>query len=379
MKLLHIIAAYKPAYIYGGPTMSVAKLCEQLVASGHQIDVYATTANGLAELDVVPNASVTIDGVNVIYFKRITKDHTHFSPALLISLWKNARQYNAVHIHAWWNLVSVLSCIVALMRGVTVFISPRGTLSPYSFENRNSGIKKLLHNLIGRLLLNRSHIHVTSQHEYTAIQSLVSPKSMTTIPNFVKLGKGYPQNVLALAQPFKLIFLSRIEEKKNLEILFNALPDVAAPYHLTIAGDGNPGYIKTLKALATKNNIAEHITWVGFLNDDKFDVLSRHDLFVLISYDENFGNAIIESLSVGTPVLISTDVGLANYVTENKLGWLCERSADSVSFALNQIITYKTHEILAIRKNAPLIIRNNFNEIPLTKLYTGLYKQHIND
>ena len=30
MKILHIIASYKPAYIYGGPIASVSKLCESI-------------------------------------------------------------------------------------------------------------------------------------------------------------------------------------------------------------------------------------------------------------------------------------------------------------------------------------------------------------
>jgi hypothetical protein len=36
MKILHITASYKPAYVYGGPVMSVAKLCEELTKSKEQ-------------------------------------------------------------------------------------------------------------------------------------------------------------------------------------------------------------------------------------------------------------------------------------------------------------------------------------------------------
>ena len=189
MKILHIIAAYKPAYIYGGPTMSVAKLCEQLVKAGHAITVYTTTANGAAELDVLTDGVVNVDGVDVIYFRRITKDHTHLSPTLLRAVWKHATEFDAIHIHAWWNMVSVLSCVVALIRGVPVFVSPRGTLSPYSFQNKNNGIKSLLHSFLGRSLLNRSHVHVTSGREGIAVTSIASPKRITPIANFVKLGE----------------------------------------------------------------------------------------------------------------------------------------------------------------------------------------------
>src|SRR3954466_11833550 len=121
--------------IYGGPTMSVSMLSEQLVKAGIDCSVFTTTANGPTELPVTIGIPVNVDGVWVTYFKRITKDHTHFSPALLLALWQRVKQYNIVHIHAWWNTVSVLSGLIAVLRGVPVIVSPRGTLSNYSFHN----------------------------------------------------------------------------------------------------------------------------------------------------------------------------------------------------------------------------------------------------
>ncbi|MEO6633403.1 MAG: hypothetical protein ABIN13_16815, partial [Mucilaginibacter sp.] len=81
--------------------MSVSMLAEQLVKADIQTEAYATTANGKTELPVTPNKPVTVDGVTVTYFKRLTKDHSHFSPALLRQLWKQVKRFDVVHIHAW--------------------------------------------------------------------------------------------------------------------------------------------------------------------------------------------------------------------------------------------------------------------------------------
>ena len=89
LKVLQICAAYKPAFIYGGPTMSLAILNEQLIRAGITTEVYVTTANGKTELPVLAGATMVIDGVPVTYFKRITKDHSHFSPSLLKRLVEN--------------------------------------------------------------------------------------------------------------------------------------------------------------------------------------------------------------------------------------------------------------------------------------------------
>ena len=158
--------------------------------------------------------------------------------------------------------------------------------------------------------------------------------------------------------------------------MLNALPDVSYPFHLTIAGDGDSKYIDALKELAVKNNVTDKITWAGFQNENKFELLSQHDLFILPSYDENFGNAVIESLSTGTAVLISEQVGLADYVEMSNLGWICKTNPQSISAAINEIIKNQTH-LQKIRRDAPDIIRADFNEDTLTKRYIAMYNKII--
>ena len=102
IKILQITAAYKPAYIYGGPTMSVAKLCETLVKSKEQaclseiqgaknkdefeLEVFTTTANGKTELDVTSDETTIVDSVKVTYFKRLTKDEKRFFAMLRMTI-----------------------------------------------------------------------------------------------------------------------------------------------------------------------------------------------------------------------------------------------------------------------------------------------------
>lgn len=374
MKILQINASYKPAYIYGGPTMSVSKLSEEMMRAGCTIEVFTTTANGVEELSAEPNSKTLVNGVPVTYFRRITKDHTHFSPALLKSLRKNIRDFDLVHIHAWWNLVSILSCQIAINRGIPVVISPRGTLSTYSFSNRNSLSKKLIHHLLGKYLLRRSYFHVTSERESEAIRMLTNQKGIFNIPNFIKLSQGQTESYLP-NDPLRMIFLSRIEEKKGLEILFDALVDIDLPYKLTIAGEGKPGYVDRLKMFAKQRGIEPYIDWVGFLDENKFDFLQHQHLMVLPSHDENFGNVVLESLSGGTAVLISKNVGLADYVSENNLGWVCDNT--KIAFKeMIKLINSERQKLLEIRAYAPSKIQQDFDDDILTKRYMHMY-QHI--
>ena len=104
MKILHITASYKPSFIYGGPIYSVSALCEALVKSKvrslmynsthpllYNLEVITTLANGKEELPYPSGELKIIEGVPVRYFKRWTKDHSHFSSALLWHLWKKLK------------------------------------------------------------------------------------------------------------------------------------------------------------------------------------------------------------------------------------------------------------------------------------------------
>jgi len=375
LKILQINASYKPAYIYGGPTMSVSKLSEELVKAGCSVEVFTTAANGPAELHVKLNEPIRVDGVTVRYFKRITKDHSHFSPGLLKAVWSHARDFDVVHIHAWWNLVSVLSCLLALIRKAPVIVSPRGTLSWYSFQNRNALYKRVIHGVLGKRLLKRCGLHATSVREELALNGMLHPPIIFDLPNFVELSDSTTTE-RNWGGELQLLFLSRIEEKKGLELLLQALSSVDTPWHLTIAGDGNKEYISGLKTLTLQHHISDRITWAGFQKEHKFDLIKSMHLLVLPSYDENFGNVVIECLSAGTPVLISTNVGLAAYVTKNELGWVCDLDSQDISKNINTIAVQR--DVLSkISRSSAEIIQRDFNGDVLVKKYIGMYQQYI--
>jgi glycosyltransferase involved in cell wall biosynthesis len=379
IKLIQVTAAYKPAYIYGGPTMSVAKLCEALAKEDLEVEVLTSTANGKVELNVTTNQINTVDGVKVTYFKRLTKDHSHFSPALLKALRSKILKARGerdvlVHIHAWWNLISLLSCFVAKQLQVPVLLSPRGMLTTYTLGNRNAGFKSLIHRFIGKKLLNYCHIHATSEKEKQDIAQLINPKSITVIPNLVDLPQTIVPSPEMQSPWFRLLFLSRIEEKKGIELLFDSLKILDFDWKLQMAGSGDENYIKSLKIKAEHLGIADRISWLGHVkNENKFSLLAESELTVLTSYNENFANVVIESLSMGTAILVSTEVGLASYVAANELGWVTELRADAIATAIKSAYL-DLDKRAKIRKISPDLIANNFNTATLVEKYITLYQ-----
>ncbi|RZK72172.1 MAG: glycosyltransferase, partial [Pedobacter sp.] len=133
-------------------------------------------------------------------------------------------------------------------------------------------------------------------------------------------------------------------------------------------------YEEKLKQLAVNLNISQFIDWIGYIEKEKkYNILASHQLLVLFSYNENFANIVLESLSVGTAVAISNKVGLAPFVTEYKLGWIADLDPHSITETLTN--AYESPQIITnIRDDAPSVIRSHFNEASILKEYLELYK-----
>jgi glycosyltransferase involved in cell wall biosynthesis len=160
MTILQIVPSYKPAYVYGGPIYSISALCEAQAALGHQVFVFTTNANGANNLDVPLRNIQSINKVAVVYFPRITGDHTHISPKLWFKLFKDANKYDIVHLHSWWSVLMIGCAWILKLKGIKFVFSPRGMFSDYSFNHNINPIKKgIFFNLLTKLhLLRKSRL-----------------------------------------------------------------------------------------------------------------------------------------------------------------------------------------------------------------------------
>ncbi|WP_448701057.1 XrtY-associated glycosyltransferase XYAG1 [Mucilaginibacter sp. AW1-3] len=376
MKSLHIVPCYKPAYKYGGPVNSVSKLCELLIENGTYVKVLTTTGNGREELDVETGKELMVDGVPVIYFKRYTKNNTFISPGLWRYLYRNVNEYDMVHIHTWWNILVLVSAMICYFKGAKVIISPRGMLCDYIFNGNNSFIKKCIHLFIGKSLLKRSRFHATAVMEYDECEALIPGWDGFIVPNILPLTGPPIQKVPN--EVFTIAFLSRIDPKKGLEYVFEAMARLQAEVKLKVYGSGDPDYITDLKQLAKKLNIERKVEWMEWQGaDTKFKQLMQADICILTSYNENFGNVIVESLYMGTPVLITDMVGLSSFVKANDLGWITPLDINLISNTILQA-TLDVEKRERINKTSRQLVEANFAQDILIDEYMRRYRLLIN-
>lgn len=368
MKILIVTPSYKPAFVYGGPIFSVAYLSEQL-SFNNDVLVLCTTANGPEELDISSAETQNIDGVFVKYFKRQTKDHSHLSFGLLKYLWLNGNKFDIINIQSWWNLVAVFSALICKIKGWKYVITPRGMLSPYTYQS--STLKKVIHFFIGNSLLKSAIIHATANDESLKIEALNSKYQIKIIPNFVNLNT--PIIPRKSNEIWQLLFLSRIHPKKGLDVLIKSLSLLKFDYHLNIVGDGDLSYINSLKRIASDYNVSDKITWHGSLyNERKFEIYAQSDIMILPSHDENFANNVLESLLMGTPVIITENVGLATFVHHNELGWTFKGGEIQLAACIIKAFNSK-EKLKRINDEARVIVLKEFDNAKLIKRYIDLY------
>ena len=376
MRVIHITPAYKPAYIYGGPTVSISLLCEKLSIRNPNLIVFTTTANGVHDFHSDENITL-VDKVKVIYFKRILKGRIHLSLSLIKSIYTSTSKEDVYHIHSWWNATAIISALSGIVRGNKVILSPRGMLTPYSIVSSQSLVKRTFQALIGAWILKQCFLHVTSEKEKCDVLQLLNHKKITVIPNLAD-DRNCKTSQLRNSTPntFDILFFSRIDKKKGLEILFAALSQVGFLWNLTIAGSGDDTYVSYLKSEAEKLKISDRISWIGFVSiKDKEKIFASHDLLVLFSHNENFANVIIESLATGLPVAISNNVGLASFIAEQDLGWVSENELPHIIKALESAFSDIEKRNL-INVNAPAIVKKCFNDEVICDQYLNLYQRN---
>jgi glycosyltransferase involved in cell wall biosynthesis len=160
-----------------------------------------------------------------------------------------------------------------------------------------------------------------------------------------------------------LLFLGRIQEKKGCDLLLMAFAKTAVSVpeaDLVIAGPDQAGMQAKLQRLAEKLGIAGRVHWPGLVGGDiKWGALRASDAFVLPSHQENFGIAVIESLAVGQPVLISNQVNIWADIEADGVGLVDEDTLEGTERLLRRWFVLPTAErdAMAFRARACFIRR----------------------
>jgi glycosyltransferase involved in cell wall biosynthesis len=353
VRILQVVASYLPAVRYGGTIVSVHGLSRALAARGHDVHVFTTSVDGAGDSDVAHGVPVNIDGVSVWYFRSRHLRRVYYSAPLGAALRDQLPQFDVLHTHAiyLWPLWRAAS--QARADGVPYVVSPRGMLEKSLIERKSALWKAALIGFVERRTLEgASAIHVTSRREAEQAQAFgFNLPPLVEIPNGVEIevaDAAAPSPAIAALMtgaPF-VLFLGRINWKKGLDRLIAALAQ-APEARVIVAGNDEEQYGRQLVAQAERLGVSDRIHFAGAVDGaDKAALLKSARALVLPSYSENFGNVVVEAWAAGRPVIVTPEVGLADYIAEAGGGWVVEGSATALG---RQLVTACTDAALCAR------------------------------
>ena len=218
---------------------------------------------------------------------------------------------DVVHVHNLWNPELRHVAAIARRAGRPYVITPHGTLDPWSMAQRPSKKRAYLAAGGRRLIEGAAAVHFTAEEEERAAQRWVKPSRRAVIPYLIDLRPFLSHPAVPAAGPVpRVLFLSRLHEKKRLDLLLRAtarLAESGVPTEVLVAGTGEPGYVDSMAALVARLGLAGQVNFLGKVGGAaKLDLLASADVMAVPTSQENFGIVFVEALASAVPVVAST-------------------------------------------------------------------------
>jgi len=283
-----------------------------------------------------------------------------YSSKLMPWLRNNFDKYDMVIVHGLWQYPTyALQKIKKEFKKNTkspsnlpgLYVMPHGMLDPY-FQTASDRKLKAIRNKIywelieKKVVNNADGLLFTCETEcllaripfkpYHPRKEIIVGLGVETPPQFnPKMKASFIKQCKGINENKYLLFLSRIHEKKGVDILLGAYAhlinrennraDTPEIPKLVIAGPGiKSEYGKKIQFSINNNpDLKENVFLPGMLSGDaKWGAFYECEAFILPSHQENFGIAIVEALACSKPVLITNKVNIWREILSFEAGFI---------------------------------------------------------
>ena len=330
LKILTFVGFYLPGHKAGGPLRTIANMVDHL-ADDFEFWI-VTRDRDLGDNKAYPGLSldqwVTRENSRVFYVSPENQ-----TVAGLANVIKNT-PHDVLYLNSFFDPVFTLKPLLARFLGkfprCPVVLAPRGEFSAGALKIK--GMKKTVYIVGARLLGLYKNImwQASSEHEAQDIKrsfSVVNKDISVALdlpakPDLQSTDKKNLPPASDSQGTLRLVFLSRISPMKNLDYALQVLSQVEVDVEFDIYGPlEDATYWQSCQALIRELPPNVKVAYRGSVKPEKVAVtFACYDLFFFPTHGENYGHVIAESLSVGTPVLLSDQTPWRD-LRDDGLGW----------------------------------------------------------
>ena len=389
MKLLHVITTMDP--LSGGP-------CQGIRNSDSELRKNNGVIREVVSLDD-PEADFLGKDEFLIHALGEGKGPWRYNTRLYPWLMENIPRFEVIVINGLW-LYSTYATWKA-MRDLAIlanknnqpvklpkmFVMPHGMLDPYFQRAPERRLKALRnwfywHVIESRVINDAYGLLFTCEIELQLARETFTnyhPKKEINVsygiinppPYLQSMELAFRERVKSLANEAYWLFISRVNEKKGVDLLIKAysrLLDASAGTKkvipkLVIAGPGlETSFGRKMRQLVwDKKELQKSVFFTGMLaGDAKWGAFYGSEAFILPSHQENFGIAVAEALACGKPVLISDQINIWREIEHENGGIVAKDTLEGVSWMLNKWIDMSKIEKRKMAGNALKTFKKNF-------------------
>jgi glycosyltransferase involved in cell wall biosynthesis len=374
MKILNICGY---SWDIGGPPKIIYDHAVVQMKLGAEVSILTPISEG-QKVYAIP------EGAKVITCQRhwFAKYWAEFSPELYRWIKKHGNEYDIIHIHGVWHFAGV----APYLAGITTAkcITTHGLLDSWTIGK--GYWKKMLFGVLfqKRILKNTQLIQINNTDELADLKRFLGFQhpNVQIIPNGMNLSdfeqlpaKNIFRNKYSIPADKKIIlFLSRINLKKGLDLLLPAFREISSQRNdcLLVMAGSDDGYLAETEDFIKENNLADKIQLVGMLTgNDKLTAFTDADIFALPSHSEGFSIATLEALISGIPSLLSDRVGFGEAIRQNNAAHLVDLNVKSIVNGLNKMLDNQDYceklskngiELVKSKYDIEIVARDLFRE-----------------
>ncbi len=333
MRVLLLNYEYPPCG--SGAGIATAALAEGLASRGVSVDVVAGGERASSDPRLLWDGDADEEGLLTVHRVPSRRRAAHeagvrgavgylAAATPLVRRLLAEEKYDVVHFV--FSLPTAAMLPLLDLRETPVVVSLHGSDVP-GYDAALLGVQRahrLLHPLTSWIWRRADRVIVPSESLGRQAGRTAPGLRYSVVQGGVDLGRFRPRMALRRIPDgvVRCLAVARLVERNGLDDLIDAVGLLErGRYQLEIAGSGP--YEAALRARVRRLGLESHVRFTGWL--DQAEVARRHraaDLFTLAPRVESFGNAFLEALASGLPIVGSTAGGIPELIEHERHGLL---------------------------------------------------------